>query len=323
MSEYRPCGVIPVLEVPFHADESVDAAGFVSVVTHTIDAGADAVMFPAFASEFLKLSDQERATLEGTLLGIAGERGFPAIISVQEHATRLAAQAAARAVESGAAALNLLPPHRLGVSAAAMRHHLTEVLAAVDGTPVVLQYAPAETGASLDLRLIAALCERYPNLWGVKVDSSPAGAMIDALAAAGDRIGRRIGTTVGYAGLHVLDCYERGADAVQPGCSFTELYVDLWRLLSAGDTAAAADLHGQLLPYLNHWMQGVELIVAAEKQVSHRRGWIGSATVRQPGVVLDERELARVDRFLDQFSRLHDRRDPGAIAVNGSAGRGA
>ena len=307
MNEYRPTGVIPVLEVPFHADESIDLPGFVSVVQHTIEAGADAVMFPAFASEFLKLSDQERAGLEETLLDIAGERGFPAVISVQEHATRLAARATARAVESGAAAVNVLPPHRLGVSTPAMRAHLGEVLAAADGRPVILQYAPAETGSSLDLRLIAELCERHPNLWGVKVDSSPAGAMIDALTAAGDRIGRPIGTTVGYAGLHLLDCYDRGADAVQPGCSFTELYVELWQLLTTGDTRAASDLHGQLLPYLNHWMQAVELIVAAEKQVSYQRGWIDTATVRQPGVVLDERERARVDRFLLHFVRLHDR----------------
>lgn len=300
---YQPHGVIPVLEVPFHSDERLDVPGFATVVQRTMAAGADAVMFPAFASEFLKLSASERATLQNVLLTLADDLGFPAIVSVQEHSTRLAAQAVADALDAGAAAINLLPPHRLGVTAAAMRHHLAEVLDAAQDRPVILQYAPAETGTSLDLRLIGEVCQQHPNLWGIKVDSSPAGPVIDALAGLSRANGRRIGTTVGYAGLHLIDCYQRGADAVQPGCSFTELYVELWRLLEDSDVGAY-DLHRELLPYLNHWMQSVELIVAAEKEISRRRGWFDAATVRQPGVLLDEREQRRIDDFLARFPQL-------------------
>jgi len=46
-------GVSPVLEVPFHDDESVDYDGFSEVVAHSLGTGVTSVMFPGFASEFL------------------------------------------------------------------------------------------------------------------------------------------------------------------------------------------------------------------------------------------------------------------------------
>ncbi|MCA0295154.1 MAG: dihydrodipicolinate synthase family protein [Actinobacteria bacterium] len=304
MSGYDPSGVIPVLEVPFHPDESIDVDGFASVVRHTIDAGADAVMFAAFASEFLKLSPGERADMERELLGICAPVGFPVVISVQQHATRLASAATASAVAAGASAINLLPPHQLRVGASQLRHHLTEVLTAAGDAPVILQYAPAETGTALDLEAVARTAEEFPNLWGVKVDASPAGPTIDALQGIAARIGRPFGATVGYAGLHLVDCVARGATAVQPGCSFTEIYVALWRELTAADPSEGVRLHRDVLPYLNHWMQSVELIVAVEKEISRRRGWFAASTVRQPGVALDDREHRRIDAFLAEFSPL-------------------
>jgi len=297
-------GVIPVLEVPFLEDEAVDFDSFEQVVLRTIAAGTDAVMFPAFASEYLKLSFAERSELEGLLLRLSAERKFTAVISVQEHATRLAAEAAERAAASGAGGINLLPPHRLGVSATAMKHHLETVLAAAGPVPVIIQYAPAETGSTLDLRLIGELAGRFANLWGVKVDSSPAGTVIDGLARISAQLGRPVGATVGYAGLHLIDGVARGATVVQPGCSFTEVYVALWRLLTQNQTEAAFDLHRRMLPYVAHWMQSVELIVAVEKEISYRRGWIRTPMVRQPGFPLDALEQARIDNFLAEFAEL-------------------
>lgn len=292
-------GVVPVLEVPFREDESVDLAGFESVIARTERAGADALMFPAFASEFLKLSPGERAELEELLVARAT---VPVILAVQEHSTKLAGLATRRAALLGASGVNVLPPHRLGVSGAAMRRHLEVVLESAGETPVIVQYAPAETGMSLGFGLIGDLAARFGNLWGVKVDSSPAGAAIAAVTALSASAGREVHSAVGYAGLHLIDGFDRGAVAVQPGCSFTELYVTLWGMLSSGQVDEAAAFHRRMLPWLAHWMQGVELIVAVEKEISRRRGWFGSARVREPGYTLDRLEHERIDRFLAEFS---------------------
>jgi hypothetical protein len=42
-----------------------------------------------------------------------------------------------------------------------------------------------------------------------------------------------------------------------------------------------------MLPWLSYWMQSVELIVAAEKEISARRGLIRTAHCRAPAWRLD------------------------------------
>jgi 4-hydroxy-tetrahydrodipicolinate synthase len=291
-------GVSPVLEVPFHDDESVDYDGFSRIVDHVLGTGVTSVMFPGFASEFHKLADDERVLLRERLLARTRDRvDVAAIIAVQDHATAVAARRAREAVAAGADAINLLPPYLLGPSRAAVRQHVRAVLSAVAPVPVVLQYAPAQTGTSLDAEVIASIAAEHPNLVAVKVESTPPGALIAALAAAEPSLP----SFVGYAGLQLPDALRRGAVGVQPGCSFTELYVRFWRLWMAGDTPAALALHRRMLPYLSYWMQSVELIVAAEKLVSLRRGLTRTAKCRAPAHRLDDNEVALVDAFLQEF----------------------
>ena len=60
-------GVSPVLAVPFHDDGALDHAGFDRVVRYVLGCGVSSVMFPGYASEFLKLSTTERWDLYETL----------------------------------------------------------------------------------------------------------------------------------------------------------------------------------------------------------------------------------------------------------------
>ena len=106
---------------------------------------------------------------------------------------------------------------------------------------------------------------------------------------------------MGYAGVQMPDVLARGAVGIQPGCSFTEVYAELWRLWHA-DPAGFAALHARLLPYISYWMQGVELIVRAEKLILKRRGIIASDYCRSPAYALDAREIAQVEQFLDEFA---------------------
>lgn len=294
-------GVSPVLEVPFTADGALDEDGFATVVDRVLATGVGSVMFPGFASEFHKLDAAERDLLTGMLLDRTRDRtDVAAIVSVPDHATRHAVSQAERAAQQGADALNLLPPHFLNPSRDAVLAHVRAVLAAVAPLPVVVQYAPAQTGTALDAPTLHALAADHPNLRWVKVESAPPGRLIAALADGP----RPLPALVGYAGLQLPDALRRGAVGVQPGCSFTELYVELWRRWHAGDRPGAVDLHTRMVPYLSYWMQGVELIVAAEKEISVRRGWFGSAHCRAPGHRLDEEETRMIDRFCAEFAEL-------------------
>ncbi|SFO63510.1 dihydrodipicolinate synthase family protein [Amycolatopsis rubida] len=291
-------GVSPVLEVPFTDDGEIDVSGFRRVVRHVLGTGVGSVMFPGFASEFYKLTEDERQTLTEVLLAETNPRAdVQAIIAIQDHATRLAVQRATEAVAAGADLINLLPPHYLQPSRKALVKHIREVLDAVAPTPVVVQYAPAETGTSLDADVLREIAAKHANLQLVKVESSPPGPLIAELAA-GDP---PIPAVEGYAGVQLPDAIRRGAVGTQPGCSFTEIYVEIWRRFEDGDDAGGDELHRRLLPYISYWMLDTERIIAAEKLISVRRGLFGSSYCRAPAHRLDAEDIRMIDRFLAEF----------------------
>jgi len=256
-------------------------------------------MFPGFASEFYKLTDAERERLVEVLIEETRDAPEPvtAVISIPDHATSVAVDRARRAVEAGADLINLLPPSAHGPSSAQVRKHLHAVLAAIAPTPAIFQYAPAQTGVTLDPATIAAIADTDPNLVQVKVESTPPGQLITALREAAPLMS----CVVGYAGLQLPDGLRRGAVGVQPGSSFPELYLLIWERWAGGDTDGAERVHTRLLPYLSYWMQSVELIIAVEKEISYRRGVIATPTCRAPFRELDAEETRTIDRFLEEF----------------------
>jgi 4-hydroxy-tetrahydrodipicolinate synthase len=293
-------GVCPVLSVPFTERGAVDLDGFAAMTRHVLGTGVTAVMLFGFASEFYKLTDEERAQLRHTLFAQTNGRGdVAAIVSITDQATEVAIRNAAQAVAEGANALNILPPYLLSPSRQAVVDHLASILKAVD-VPVIIQYAPALTGTSLDAQLLRDLAAAHSNLRLVKVESTPPGRMIAELAA-GDP---PLAALVGYAGIQLPDSLRRGVRAVQPGCSFTEVYVNVWAAWEAGEHERALELHRRLLPYISYWMQNVELIVQAEKTILERRGIIASDRCRAPGWTLDREEHGMIDRFLQEFADL-------------------
>ncbi len=66
----------------------------------------------------------------------------------------------------------------------------------------------------------------------------------------------------------------------QPSCSFT----------------------ADFCPYINYWMQGVELIIRVEKVILKRRGIIASDYCRSPSYDLDEREQLQIEQFMIEFA---------------------
>ncbi len=176
---------------------------------------------------------------------------------------------------------------------------MNAVLDAVD-IPVIVQYAPSLTGTSVEAKELSALARIHRNLGLVKVESMPPGRLIFELMACNPPLS----SLVGNAGLHLMDALARGAVGVQPGCSFTEIYIAIWRAWDSGDHEGARGLHRRLLPYLTAWVQNVELIVQVEKTILQARGIIASDRCRRPNWTLDEYERGTIAQFLHEFANL-------------------
>jgi dihydrodipicolinate synthase/N-acetylneuraminate lyase len=251
------------------------------------------------ASEFYKLADNDRARMQMLLLAETTHSDAVAgIISINDHSWEVACQRARDAEAQGADALMLLPPYFLGPGEDAILEHLKQVIGSVK-IPVIVQYAPVQTGVRIGPDMFLKLRDFLPNADFIKVETQPPGRYVTQLA---ERSEGKLQSLVGYAGVQMPDVLARGAVGIQPGCSFTEIYVDLWHLWSS-DKPAFQLLHNKLLPYINYWMQGVELIIKVEKIILKKRGIIASDYCRSPAYILDEREQAHIDQFMGEFSR--------------------
>ncbi len=290
-------GIIPIVAAPFTDSGALDEDSLQQLVRHLLGTGASALTLFGLATEFYKFNDAERARMQAILLAETSRTpDIAGVISITDHSWEVAVQRARAAEEQGADALMLLPPFFLGPAEDAILTHLRRVIGAVS-IPVIVQYAPAQTGVRIAPEVFLRLRDELPNADYVKVETQPPGRYVAQLV---ERSGGRLQALVGYAGVQMPDVLARGARGIQPGCSFTEVYVELWRRWQQ-DRTAFAELHQRLLPYISYWMQGTELIIAAEKLILQRRGIIASAYCRSPAYTLDDVEVAEVERFMVEF----------------------
>jgi len=296
--EKQISGIVPIVAAPFTGSGMLDEDSFQSLVRHLLTTNASALTLFGLASEFYKLSDQDRARMQTLLLNeTAGSNSVAGIISITDHSWEVAVWRAHEAEAAGADALMILPPYFLSPGEEAILEHLKRVIGSVR-LPVIVQYAPVQTGVQISPDVFLKLREDLPNADFIKVEAQPPGRYVSQLV---ERSQGRLKSLVGYAGVQMPDVLMRGAAGIQPGCSFTEVYVELWNRWRS-DIGGFQSLHEKLLPYINYWMQGVELIIKVEKMILKKRGIIASDYCRSPSYYLDDGERARIDEFINEFS---------------------
>lgn len=286
-------GVIPILPTPFLQGGEIDMRGFLGAIDMAIRHKAAGVAMFGLASEYYKLSDAERFRCTSALIQQVAKR-VPVIISIVAHSTELAVKDAKFAEHEGADAVMVLPPFFLSPSADSVRQHILEVSSAVS-LPVVVQYAPAQTGYPIAANSFARLRDDAPNIACIKVDQVPAGPMVQELRSLG------MDSVVGYMGLNLPSDYEYGAIGVMPTVSPCPAFVEIWKLLLRDDPSALV-LHETLVPLLKFMMRSIECLIASEKQLLKDRGVIQSDYCRRPSYSLDHTEQAELAEYASRVA---------------------
>ncbi|MEM6391718.1 MAG: dihydrodipicolinate synthase family protein [Planctomycetota bacterium] len=299
-------GVFPIVATPFTPEGEVDWAGFEQLCRVLAKGGCHGLTLFGIAGEFYKLADPERWRMAEIMIAVCRETGVKSIVSVTDHATEVAVQTAARIESMGADALMLLPPFFLKPGADAFEHHVREVGKRVS-VPLVVQYAPDQTGVAIPPEMLASIANDLPTVQDFKIECKPPGHYISRLL---DLTDRSVRIHVGNAGYNMIETFQRGAVGVMPGCSMFDLYLKINTALEAGDLDAALGLHTPLLEVLNHIRQNVEMIIALEKHILMRRGVIASDYCRRPTYAIDDH-----DRSL--FEVLYERIAPHLDEVKG------
>lgn len=288
-------GVNPITAMPFTDSGEIDEASLIRLLEHLADSGAQGTTLFGIASEFPKLDDHERDRLAQIFVTTLAGSPLYRAMSVTDHSTELAVKRARRYASLGADALMLLPPFFLQPGPQAIQEHIFAVLEAVD-IPVMVQYAPGETGLAITPEQLAAVAARYPHAVFKIECNPPVDYTREFLAKA-----PQASVLNGYAGLYMLQMLEAGGKGVMPGCSFTEVYVRIYRHWLQGEQQQAEVLHTALLPYIQRWMSHCEYIIQAEKTILMRRGIIASDYCRRPGWALTAEDSLLIDKFIADF----------------------
>lgn len=288
-------GVNPIIAMPFTHRGELDETSFIRLLEHLAATGAQGTTLFGIASEFPKLNDYERDRLAQIYVNtLSGGTQYLAM-SVTDHSTEQAVWRARRYAALGVDALMLLPPFFLQPSPQAIQEHIEAVLEAVD-IPVMVQYAPGETGLSVTPQALAEVANRYPHAV-FKIECNPpvdyTREFLDAAPGAC--------VLNGYAGLYMPEMLAAGGKGVMPGCSFTEVYVRIYRDWQAGNIVQANALHQSLLPWIRRWMGHCEYIIQAEKTILQRRGIIAHDFCRRPGWSLSQDDHQHIEHFIHQF----------------------
>lgn len=290
-------GIIPILPTPFYDDGSVDEKGMRRTIDYVLGAGSHGVAFPALASEFYSLSDDERLRLTELVVHEVG--GKVPVVGTANAQSAYGAVDLARAIERvGVDAIMVLPPYVVHDGFEAIVKLFRRLSDAVD-LPLILQNAPAPLGSPLGVDQILRLMEDVPRIGYLKEETLPVGQRISRLLATPPS--SLVGVFGGAGGRYIIDELNRGAIGAMPACEITEVHVRIFELYRGGKLEQARELYNRSLPLLT--FQAV-FRMNMTKEVLRRRGVIASTHVRVGPVALDEQDQRELGTLLEEIEDL-------------------
>lgn len=290
-------GVLPVLPTIFDSRGVIDEQGMHRVIEYIIGAGAHGIVYPGLASEYDRLSPEERLQMTRLVGERIGGR-VPFVVGASAASPQDAIAYAAAGAEAGASVAMVLTPASFADDMEAMADFFRAAHVG-SGIDIMLQNAPAPMGIGLPLEQVVSLARAVDGIVYVKEETPPSGQRIMQLTELARGSLRAV--FGGGGARHVIDELIRGAKGTMPACEITGLHVAMLDLFRRGDETGARDLFERTLPLLN--MQSV-FRWRLTKAVLHRRGLIGSCFTRAPGPELDRYDWAEVDRLLARMADL-------------------
>ena len=292
-------GVLPVLQVPFLPDDSIDHEALRSQAQWCLGQGANGLVF-GMVSEVVRLGDAERVEAVRTVAGLAADAGVVLVASAGAESTKVAVERAVAAAEAGATALMVTPPMTVRSGEASLREYFLEVARAT-ALPIIVQDASGYVGTPMSIDFQVGLLDALGDQAWFKPEAPPFGQRLSQLR---DRSGGRARILEGSGGISLVDSYRRGIVGTMPAADVCWALVALWNALEAGDWETAAAIHGPLGALVT-LQTSLDAYVAIEKHLLHRQGIIPSPRMRGPvGFELDPETAAEAERLTDVLHAL-------------------
>ena len=297
MTDVNLSGLVPILATPFDEAGELDTTSLRTLTEFQLSSAVDGLAIFGMASEGFTLTSADRQTILREVRSVVAD-ALPIVAGVASTSTATAVEQAIAAVDGGADALMVMPPHMVKPSADQLVEFYGTV-AAQSGVPVMVQDAPGMTGVSLSVPLIVQL-SRLAGVTSIKIEAPPTVAKTADVVAAVSPDFLVLG---GQNSQMVLEEYSAGAVGTMPACEFPDLLQPVLREFTGGDKKRARERFNRLLPLILFGLQP-GLAWAVHKEVLVMRGLIASATVRSPANPIDARMRAALVILLADLDLL-------------------
>jgi 2-keto-3-deoxy-L-arabinonate dehydratase len=287
-------GVLPVLQMPFHEDESIDFDTLSREIDWLYERGVDGVVL-AMVSEWLRLSDKERRQVISHVVQANADRGS-VTVSIGAESSFAAVENAHYAAASGAIAVMAIPPLSTALSESELLAYFRRIIESVH-LPVIIQDASSYLGLPMPVTAMAKLLNDYgPQRVLFKPEAVPIGPKLSELHEATDSKAK---VFEGSGGIALVDSYLRGIVGTMPGADLIEGIVALWRALKASDQQTVDRLSSPISE-LVALQPSIDGFLAVEKHLLVRQGLFKNTVIRRPvGFCLDKETRCEVDRLFD------------------------
>ena len=277
-------GVIAVLPTPFRAGGDVDASSLARLVDSAVDAGVRGLSVLGGAGEASRLTERERLAVADAVISHGAGR-VPVLVETSADGLRPCLDFSRQVKTLGAAGVIISPPRALRLSIESVVAHYRSVAEALD-LPIVVLDAPSQCGLSMDAALLVRIAREVPAARTIRLEDAPTSIKIARiLAAAGET---RVDVLGGQGGLFLIEDLMAGAAGVMSAFAYPEALTQVVALFRDGRVDEATDLFHRFVPLMRYENQeGIG--TAVRKEMLRRRGLFADASIRAPGVVLDDR----------------------------------
>lgn len=304
-------GIVPVIPTPFRADESIDFEALEASVRFAAACEVGAICLPAYASEFYKLSDQERLELVQRAIAAANRR--VAVVAQANHGSaRVAASVASQYERLGASVIAVALPRQFNLREQDLIEYARQICEATTLPVLVQDYHP--NGSCVAGEFSARLHEACPNFRFLKIEEPMAGFKVRDIIRATNA---EVGVLEGWGGMYMMELIYDGIIGVMPGLGIADLLKRVWDMLYRAEREAAMDLFQSVLPQITFAIQNFEFWLFVEKQMLAARGVIpDSSAFRRGATHLPDPAAVRHALWLNQrlvhlLDRLELPRNPG------------
>src|SRR6476660_7064462 len=193
-------GVVPIIPTPFTEQEEIDEDALRTLIDFAVTCDVQAACLPAYASEFYKLTEEEK--LQVVKVAVDHSAGRIQIVAQSNHPSlKIAIKLAQANVEAGADMISIAVPRIFNLPEDSLKEYLSGFMQSIPRTPVLIQdFNPG--GPSISVGFIRELMDENSNFKYLKLEEPLcAPKFADIIKATGGKIG----LLEGWGGLYMLE----------------------------------------------------------------------------------------------------------------------